>query len=128
MVEAVARARETLPAFWDEYEVAGDSGGFLLKVACPTPDDDLEHIWVDSIVREGERLEGRLTNEPNSMPGLHARDRIAFGEADISDWAYPCARGYHGHFTTRVIMACLDPREAAEIRKMLAPTSIETTA
>ena len=121
MTEATAKAVASLPIFWAEFDEAVDASGFLLKVACTTPHGDREHVWLDWVEREGARLEGSLTNEPQSLPGLHARDRIVFDEEQVSDWAYPCAAGYHGHYTTRVILQALDPREAAQIQKTLAP-------
>ena len=127
MIEASAKAVATLPVFWAEFDEAADTSGFLLKVAYTTPGGDREHLWLDWIKRDGERLEASLANEPQSLPGLHARDRIAFDEGQISDWAYPCAAGYHGHYTTRAILPALDAREAAQIEKTLAPLPTENS-
>lgn len=124
MNAAIAEARRTYPQFLAHFDAAPaqDSSNYLLKVGLPSAGGGHEHVWIDGLRRENGRLVGALANEPGDLPGMHVGSRIEIDDALVSDWAIITRAGMYGGFTQRVMLPHLSPSEAAELRRMLAPT------
>lgn len=99
------------------------SGGFAVKVGIRSG-SDLEYVWIGNLSIDGERLSGRLDNEPRRVKTLKAGDAHAFTKADIVDWLYVDRprRRMHGNFTACALMTREPPKEAAALRRQLGLT------
>ena len=88
MVAAIAKARETLPQFWEALErKAVDESGFCLKVMVAHK-TGAEHLWATDIERRGGKITGTVNNDPNIVTSVKLGDRIEITVAQISDWMY----------------------------------------
>jgi len=116
MNAAIAEANATL----DEWlAVLENPPAGTNNIAFKFPLEGWEHIWVGSVVRDGDFLLGQLNNNPHA-DGWSIGDFVRVPLSDVSDWAYTDRNGYtHGHRTTRVLLDELDPAFAAEIRQSL---------
>lgn len=121
MNAAIAEARRNLPRFFDSYR-AGRAERHSVKLAIPVPGtNDHEHVWMRLEAHDGERVSGRLTNEPENLPGLRLNSPYTAKTAMISDWGYWDGGLRYGNYTTRVIIKQIPAREADAIRKTLSP-------
>jgi uncharacterized protein YegJ (DUF2314 family) len=102
--EAVTAARASLPVFWGRLAESrgAASDDFQLKVVFKSPDGGFEDLWLSDIRREGARITGRVTYEPESLPNMHRAQITPIVEGDIIDWTFKEGRKRYGHFTTRV--------------------------
>ena len=93
-----------------------------IKVALPLEGDaGTEVIWVTPFARNDGLFIGALANEPRFLSGLAAGDVISFDGSQVRDWSFygPDGRMY-GSYTTRVILADLDPSRAEQLRALLS--------
>lgn len=113
IVAAQDQAQQTLPGFL-EMLVAPPAGASDFAVRFPL--GGWEHIWLDNLRLEDDRIVGDLANEP-VQAGFHVGQQVSVPLVAISDWAWRDGAGVmHGHRTTRVLLARLDRREARAIR------------
>ncbi len=119
MNAAIEHARETLPAFWKEFEhPAADEGEFYVKLAI-TDRGRTEHFWIGKIRREGGRLYGVVENDPETVKNVKYGQKIAIDESKITDWKYEKAGVTKGGYTIAVLLKRIPGSEADEIRKAL---------
>lgn len=85
MVAAIAKARDSLPHFWQVFDKRehGESD-FALKVKI-TDKMGTEHFWVTDIERRDGKTMGTISNVPTLVKSVKLGDRIEIPEADISD-------------------------------------------
>lgn len=122
MNAAIAEARERLPYFWERMaRPAAAEQAFTLKVAFPVVSENTarEHIWVDSVRRDGDAFKGALANEPNWMTGKRVGDEVAFTEDMISDWGFARRGKLIGYYTLRVMLDDMPPEERNMYEAML---------
>lgn len=88
MNAAMAKARETLPAFWQAFEKR-DKGEnkFSLKVKI-TDKKGTEYFWATDIERREGKITGIIGNEPEIVSSVKFGEHIQIPEADIADWLY----------------------------------------
>ena len=116
MDAAIAEAQRTLPEF---LAVLADPPPGASELQIKFPLAGWEHIGVDELEHRGDRIVGRLANNPVEE-GYRRGDRVSVPLADVSDWAWRDADGVmQGNRTTRVILARMAPAEAAPIREYL---------
>ena len=120
MNAAIVRARATLPTFWASYESPKPSeAGHSLKVRFSTPKGG-EHIWIGEVKKQPDgTLTGLFANEPRDMPGKRAGDKVAFGEADISDWMFMRNGKIVGGETIKPTLKFLPKADADALRARL---------
>lgn len=97
-----------------------------VKVALPLDGDaGTEVIWVTPFARQDGLFIGALANAPQFLSGLAAGDLVSFDATQIRDWSFhgPDGRIY-GSYTTRVILADLEPARAHQIRALLSSTPL----
>lgn len=120
MAAAIAKARSTLPRFW---EVLGKpehgEGSFSLKVRI-TDRHGTEHFWITRIERRDGTTTGTVGNEPNIVESVRMGQRIPIPEADISDWLYMRDGKMHGNETLRPLLKRMPEGEARRFRDMMA--------
>jgi uncharacterized protein YegJ (DUF2314 family) len=120
MVAAIARARESLPQFWQVFDKRerGESD-FALKVKI-TDKRGTEHFWATDIERREGKTMGTINNDPNIVASVKLGDRIEIPEADISDWLYMRGGKMVGNETLRALLKKMPAAEAEKLKKMMA--------
>ena len=120
MVAAIAKARETLPQFWQVFDKKerGESD-FALKVKI-TDTKGTEHFWATDIERRDGKTMGTINNDPNTVASVKLGDRIEIPEADISDWLYMRDGKMVGNETLRPLLKKMPAAEAEKLKKMMA--------
>jgi len=120
MVAAIAKARGSLPQFWQAFDKQErGTGGFALKVKI-TDKHGTEHFWATRIERRDGKTTGTIDNDPNTVASVKLGDRIEIREADISDWLYLRNGKMVGNETVRPLIKTMSAAEAAEVKAMLA--------
>jgi len=120
MVAAIAKARETLPRFWesfDRHEHGETDFGLKVKI---TDSHGTEHFWAIRIEKKDGRIFGTLDNDPNIVRSVKLGERIEIKEADISDWTYFRGDKMHGNYTLRVLFKSMPPKEVKQFKAILA--------
>ena len=120
MVAAIAKARSTLPQFWQVFDKPerGESK-FSLKVKI-TDKNGTEHFWATDIERREGKTMGTINNDPNIVGSVKLGDRIEIPEADISDWLYLRDGKMVGNRTLIPLLKKMPVKEAEAYRKMMA--------
>ncbi|MEM7428744.1 MAG: DUF2314 domain-containing protein [Pseudomonadota bacterium] len=120
MVNAITRARETLPTFF-RLKSAPEPGqqGFALKVAI-SDSRNTEHFWLKDIDSKGNGFTGTIDNTPRSVTHVRYGQRYDFPQKDISDWMYRWNGKIYGGYTIRVLLKMIPASEAARLKAMLA--------
>jgi len=101
--KAETDARAQLPGFLSRLRApqATDSE-FMVKFRLrsgPTP----EQIWAEQLRCDGDRLMGRLANDPLTR-GYRFDQEVEIPEAEIMDWGFRDNGVMQGHFSTRVFL------------------------
>jgi len=113
LAAARTQARETLRQW---LAVLADPPAGSESVAFKFPLEGWEHIWVENVTRDGEFLQGTLSNVPHSE-GWSWGDFVRVPISDVSDWAYRDSEGVmQGHFTTRALFQQIEPELVAQIK------------
>ncbi|TAL05466.1 MAG: DUF2314 domain-containing protein [Verrucomicrobia bacterium] len=120
MATAVAKARATLPDYWQlfEHPEHGESD-FSLKVEV-SDKHGTEHFWVVDPQRKDGKIFGTVDNDPELVKNVKAGDRIQVDEQAISDWGYVRDGKMHGKYTLRVLMKHMPAKEAEMYGQILA--------
>ena len=120
MNAAIAKARETLPQFWQIFEHPdhGESD-FGLKVKI-TDKHGTEHFWTSDIEHRNGKIMGTINNDPEVVKSVKLGDRIEIPEADISDWLYMRDGKMVGNRTLRPLFKSMPADEVERLKKMMA--------
>jgi len=120
MNAAIAKARETLPQFWEVFEKRehGESD-FSLKVRI-TDEGAIEHFWAIDIQVGDGKIMGTINNEPETVRSVKLGDRIEIPEADISDWLYIRDGKIVGIYTLRALFKKMPAAKVEEYKQRLA--------
>jgi uncharacterized protein YegJ (DUF2314 family) len=120
MNAAIAKARSSLPEFWQHLETPGPGEeGFALKVRVPYDGDSAEHFWLGGIERKDGKLSGIVDNDPSSATHVQRGQRYEFTEADISDWLYLRNGKMVGNETMRPLLDRMPKELADQYRQMM---------
>jgi uncharacterized protein YegJ (DUF2314 family) len=119
MEAAIAKARETLPQFWQAFERQDPSESkFALKVRIADT-HGTEHFWAIEVERRDGKIMGTINNDPNIVASVKLGDRITIPEADISDWLYLRGGKMLGNYTIRPLLRKMSPQEAERYKKIM---------
>jgi uncharacterized protein YegJ (DUF2314 family) len=107
MEEAHQQAISELSLVKARFQNGFRSGEVLhVKYGFPTADDGHEYMWVAITRWEGNRLVGRLANDPQYRHDLRAGQTIEVPEEDVYDWLIIHADGFmEGAYTNKVLQA-----------------------
>lgn len=120
MLAAIAKARETLPDFWQVFQKPehGESD-FSLKV--PIKDKHgTEYFWLIQIERKDGKVSGTINNDSDTVKKVKYGDRISFEEKDIADWLYLRDGKMVGNYTVRPLFKKMTAKDVEKIKSMLA--------
>ena len=117
---AIAKARETLPQFWEALsEENKEDHSFNIKVGLPADNGGVEHIWVDSVSKKGSVMTGILINVPMHLSRFKLGDSISFSTSQVTDWQYFHNGKSEGNHVTKVLLQRMPSEKANEIREIL---------
>ena len=120
MNAAIAKARASLPEFWERYaDPTANETDFALKLGIQG-DDGAEHFWCNQIEGNADAATCVIANEPVRVHTVAYGERVAVDPAIISDWLYYRDDKIVGAETIRVMLPQLDKKEAAALRAQLA--------
>lgn len=94
MREAAKKARQTFKYFWrelywDRRRIVPALDMAMVKL--PFSQDDgreVEYMWVDDVEFDGEKIYGRLVNEPDTLTNIKKGDEIEAPLDEVSDWIF----------------------------------------
>lgn len=102
MVQAVERAHKEWPRFLAAFE-AKQGENFSVK-APVTAGGNTEYIWIEVTTIEGDRIYGKLGNDPANLGKLKLGSKVSLPKKQINDWAYLDGKGdLVGGFTIEAI-------------------------
>jgi uncharacterized protein YegJ (DUF2314 family) len=120
MNAAIAKARASLPAFWEKLEHAsGGEQGFSVKLKISDSGHD-EHFWCNDIQGNSEKATCVIDNDPQFVKTVHAGQRVEVDNNMITDWLYLRDDLIFGGETIRVLLKLLPPEEAEGLRARLS--------
>lgn len=115
MNAAIAKARESLPMFWQQFrDRPAGVDDFCLKVAI-WEGDNVEHFWTRDIVLSEGMISAVIDNDPAFVTSVKPGQRIEISEPDISDWMFLRNGKVVGAETLRVMMSRMSPEERAAV-------------
>ena len=143
MVAAIAKARRTLPLFWQAYEQRDaraialletikelhlnwpadgkrDPGEtqFSLKIRI-TDGEHLEHFWATEFLRQDGKVIVTINQAPKIVANVKLGDRLEIPEAEIQDWYYMRGGKMIGNQTIRPMLRLMPAKTAAEFKALL---------
>jgi uncharacterized protein YegJ (DUF2314 family) len=120
MNAAIAKARETLPQFWQVFDKPehGETN-FSIKVQI-TDKKGVEHFWTTKIEKRDGKIWGTINNDPDIVASVKFGERIAIPEADISDWLYMRNGKMVGNRTIVPLLKQMTQKDAEKMRKLMA--------
>jgi len=102
LVEAVAKARETWSEFLAHYE-AQDGEDFSVKAPIAY-EETTEFIWISVTAIEGDRIYGKLGNDPGNLGPLKLGSKASVSVSELNDWCYVDRRGeLQGGYTIKAV-------------------------
>ncbi|MBB6053062.1 YegJ family protein [Armatimonas rosea] len=117
MNAAIAKARQTLPAFVKALQSPTTAmQGFSVKAEFKDANGS-EHMWIARPEWDGQNIVGVLANEPNWVKSVKLGDPVKIPGNQISDWMYVENGKLVGGHTERVLFARMSPAERAEVEK-----------
>lgn len=118
MNAAIEKARGSLATFWSSYDApAAGETDHALKVAI-SGNGSTEHFWLTRIKRDGGKLSGLISNQPQSVKTVKMGERYVFTPEMISDWTFKRNGKLVGNETMRVLLPRMPEEQAAVYRQM----------
>jgi len=122
MVEAIAKARATLPLFWERLEKpAANEENFAVRIRYATPSGGSEDMWAVDVERESDLVAATIDGAPRDVPDLSHGQRVKVPLSRIVDWYFFRDGRMHGGQTIRAMLPALPKRERDKFEAMLAP-------
>ncbi|MEO0872323.1 MAG: DUF2314 domain-containing protein [Pseudomonadota bacterium] len=120
---ARAQARSTLPEFWERLDkptMFEANFGLKYDLNHDHPErGEAELIWTTNVQKKKDgRIIAQLSNNPHTA-GFRIGQMVEIPEAAIVDWQIEREGKLDGHYSTRVLMAQMDPEEAESIKAIL---------
>ena len=122
IAEAVARARATLPLFWERLEnPARNEENFAVRLRYATAFGGTEDLWAVDAEREGDSVAATIDGAPRDVPDLAHGQRVKVPLSRLVDWYFFRDGKMHGGQTIRAMLPALPKRERDKFEAMLAP-------
>lgn len=119
MNAAIAKARSTLPHFWQVFDKPErGENKFALKVRIAEKSDG-EHFWLIDIERRDGKTMGTINNDPNIVSTVKLGDRIEISGADISDRLYMRGGKMIDNETVKPLFKSMPADKVARLKSMM---------
>ena len=102
LASATKEALRRWPEFLQAFANRTPQQGFGVKKKF-IEGDEVEHMWVEVLSIDGERLHGRLSNEPRSIRLMALGDPVSLKAGEIEDWLYTEGQRMVGGFQVSVL-------------------------
>jgi uncharacterized protein YegJ (DUF2314 family) len=109
MNAAIEEARRRLPEFRrvldeDARRIIPVIEGALVKAAVTSVSTgETEHIWLEDVGFEDDRIVGTVASAPNAIPEVVHGEDITVSSEDVSDWVYREGGHTFGGFTVKLM-------------------------
>ncbi len=124
MMEAYKKAQETFKYFWRELSWEYRRIVPALDLACvkvafsqklnESDEPIVEHMWINEINFDGEKIYGKLINDPNELTNVKNGDSVEIPVDQISDWLF-CTQGKtYGGYTIQAMRSEMNTKERKE--------------
>jgi uncharacterized protein YegJ (DUF2314 family) len=119
MAAAIARARQTLPQFWQAFDKREHGESNFVLVVRITDKGHIEHFHTTDFERRDGKTMVTIKNDPKIVASVKSGDRIEIPETDITDWSYMRNGKYVGLVTLKVHFRQMQPADVERIRPMI---------
>jgi uncharacterized protein YegJ (DUF2314 family) len=122
MIDAFKKAQETFKYFWRELSWEYRRIIPALEVACVKlaftqeieNETIVEHMWINDINFDGEKIYGILVNDPNELTNVNNGDEVEIPIHQISDWLFATQGKTYGGFTIQAMRSEMTQTEREE--------------
>ncbi|WP_297895687.1 DUF2314 domain-containing protein, partial [uncultured Campylobacter sp.] len=122
MLKAFEQARKSFRYFWRELywerlRIVPALSFACVKVAFSQElngSTEVEHMWLNDIYFNGERVCGVLVNDPNVLSNVKNGDEVAVPLEQISDWMFAIEGKTYGGFSVQAMRKAMSQSERAE--------------
>lgn len=122
MLKAFEQARKSFRYFWRELywerlRIVPALSFACVKVAFSQElngSTEVEHMWVNDVYFDGERVCGVLVNDPNVLSNVKNGDEVAVPLEQISDWMFAIEGKTYGGFSVQAMRKAMSQSERAE--------------
>ncbi len=120
MNSAILLAKASFPSFLDVLKKGcNNCEKFNIKIRVAFSDNSGEHLWVDSLHFENNKLAGILASIPEKVDRLKLGDLIFINQDSVSDWMYIQNGKLIGGYTIKVVYDELDDSAKKEMERDL---------
>ena len=120
MAAAIAKARQTLPQFWQVFDKREHGESNFVLVVRITDKGRIEHFFATDFERRDGKTMVTISNKPNIVASVRIGDRIEIPEADITDWRYMRDGKYVGNVTFKAQFKHMQAADVEQVKKMMA--------
>lgn len=71
----------------------------------------VEHMWINEIDFDGEKIHGVLMNSPNQLTNIKVGDRVSVDLNKISDWLFSTHGKTYGGYTIQLLRSRMNAEE-----------------
>ena len=122
MLKTFEQARKSFRYFWRELywerlRIAPALSFACVKVAFSQElngSTEVEHMWVNDIYFDGERVCGVLVNDPNVLSNVKNGEQVSVPLEQISDWMFAIEGKTYGGFSVQAMRKAMSESERAE--------------
>jgi len=122
ILKAFEQARKSFRYFWRELywerlRIVPALSFACVKVAFSQElngSTEVEHMWVNDVYFDGERVCGVLVNDPNVLSNVKNGDEVAVPLEQISDWMFAIEGKTYGGFSVQAMRKAMSQSERAE--------------
>lgn len=120
MNKAILEARSTYGNFLEALKNHDSlSTDFGIKQAFSYGDGNKEHMWINELYFEGEKLMGYMSSDPVNVPRVKYGDLIEVKLDSLSDWMYIQGDKLRGGFTIRVLYDHMSKEEQQQLESQI---------
>jgi uncharacterized protein YegJ (DUF2314 family) len=111
MQRAAKEARKTVEQFITALQHPGPGQQDFEVKKRFVQGSEVEHIWLSDVQLVGNRLQGKIDNQPRKIGGLKLGQIASVKPKEISDWLYIDNGKLVGGYTVRVHYSDLSPQQ-----------------
>ena len=122
MLKAFEQARKSFRYFWRELywerlRIVPALSFACVKVAFSQElngSTEVEHMWLNDVYFDGERVCGVLVNDPNVLSNVKNGEQVSVPLEQISDWMFAIEGKTYGGFSVQAMRKAMSQSERAE--------------
>jgi uncharacterized protein YegJ (DUF2314 family) len=119
MAAAIAKARATLPQFWQVFDKRDHGESNFVLVVRITDKGRIEHFHTTDFERRDGKTMVTINRDPKIVASVKSGDRIEIPEADITDWNYMRDGKYVGMVTFKARFKRMPAEQVEQAKKRM---------